>query len=495
MRDGFLAIYHKLPSPARNAAATLRGMYLRRWRYNTESDQLRDETIERDSWSAAAWKENTEERIARLLHRAATRVPYYRDMWQRRRKAGDRSSIEVLENWPILEKDDLRSNARAFVADDCNPARMFHEQTSGTTGKPLDIWRSRRTVAQLYALVDARTLHWHGVSPNARWARLGGQLVIPMKQQRPPFWVWNAAMRQLYLSTYHLSPTLLPSYLDALKRYRIEYIAGYPSSVQALAHQALIDNRTDIKLQVCFTNAEPVTDEQRETIQAAFGCPVRETYGMAEMVAAASECEKGGLHQWPEIGHVEVWSNGRAAADGESGEFICTGLLNWDMPLIRYRVGDRGRRPETASTCECGRALPLFGEIDGRTTDMLITADGRQVFWLNPVFYGLPLRASQIIQNSLDQLTVLVSPAPGFGTQTTRTIEERLRGRMGDMQVDIQTVTEIPRSSNGKLSAVVCKLSPEEKQRALQVPPSAGTVSPRSSAGAGNSAGNQPQAG
>ena len=34
---------------------------------------------------------------------------------------------------------------------------------------------------------------------------LGGQLVAPVTQTKPPFWVWNAGLNQLYLSSYHLS--------------------------------------------------------------------------------------------------------------------------------------------------------------------------------------------------------------------------------------------------------------------------------------------------
>src|SRR5690606_40769215 len=70
-----------------------------------------------------------------------------------------------------------------LVADDCNIRRMFHEQTSGTTGKPLDIWRMRGTVEGLYALAAARAEEWYGLPATARFARLGGQLVTPVRQQ------------------------------------------------------------------------------------------------------------------------------------------------------------------------------------------------------------------------------------------------------------------------------------------------------------------------
>src|SRR5207249_10246507 len=67
---------------------------------------------------------------------------------------------------------------------------------------------SRLTVETLYALSVTRTREWHGVSRSDRWAMLGGQLVVATERRRPPFWVWNAALRQLYMSSYHLAPDL-----------------------------------------------------------------------------------------------------------------------------------------------------------------------------------------------------------------------------------------------------------------------------------------------
>ena len=38
------------------------------------------------------------------------------------------------------------------------------------------------------------------------------------------------------------------------------------------------------------------TDSQRQVIGEAFGCPVRESYGVAEIVATSTECDEGRLH-------------------------------------------------------------------------------------------------------------------------------------------------------------------------------------------------------
>src|SRR5207302_1358172 len=117
---------------------------------------------------------------------------------------------------------------------------------------------------------------------------------------------------------------------------------------------------------VAITSAEPLREWERETIAAAFGCPVRETYGMSETVAWASECERGTLHLWPEVGLIEVLADGRVTAPGEFGEFICTGLLNADFPLIRCRLGDAGRLAPSGALCACGRTLPALAAVHGR---------------------------------------------------------------------------------------------------------------------------------
>ncbi|HEV8400731.1 MAG TPA: ATP-grasp domain-containing protein [Gemmatimonadales bacterium] len=467
MSSLLLKLYHQLPSPARAAAATLRGLYLRAWRYGAGSDRLVDEALAREHWTAAQWQSWREERLAFVLHRAATRVPYYRAHWEERRRRGDTASWELLEHWPILEKDALRAQPEAFVADDCNISRMFAEQTSGTTGKPLRLWRRRDTVQGLYAIATARTRRWYGVTPDDRWARLGGQLVTPVAQQRPPFWVWNAALHQLYMSTYHLAPALVPHYLDALKEYGIASLSGYTSSLYALAQEILRVGRTDLRMKVVITNAEPVTPQQRETIARAFQCPVQETYGMAEAAVAASQCPAGRLHQWPEVGILEVCDGDHAAPLGAFGEFIATGLLNADMPLIRYRTGDCGRLPAEDTPCSCGRTLPAIESVDGRTNDLLITRDGRKVFWLNPVFYGLPVRQGQIVQETLERIRVRYAPAAEFSPAVGQEIIKRLRERMGDVEVVLEQVVELPRGANGKLRAVLCNLSPADLATAL----------------------------
>jgi phenylacetate-CoA ligase len=460
MGDRLLHFYHALPAPLRSVAATVRGYRLRWWRYGPDSDRLVAEALERDRWPAERIRAWQEERLAALLQRAATRVPYYREHWAERRRRGDNASIELLENWPVLTKDLLRAHPEAFVADDVPLRRLFAVNTSGTTGKPLRLWRSRRASTEYYALLEARFRRWNGVSWRDGWAILGGQVVVPPDASRPPYWVWNAAMHQLYLSANHVSPRTVGAYAEALARYGVNHLSSYTSSAAELARLCLAAGVSYRGFKVVITGAEPVLPAQRAVIEQAFGAPVRETYGMVEIVAGSSECDHGALHVWPELGVIEVLADDADSAvpAGTTGRLVCTGLVNTDMPLIRYAVGDRGSLSAPTAPCACGRTLPVMGRVEGRTNDLLIAPDGRRVYWLNPVFYGLSVHEAQIVQEALDVVRIRLVPGAGFGDADGGVITGRLRDRMGDVRVILEQVEAIPRGPNGKFQAVVCQL-------------------------------------
>ena len=457
----WLKVYHQLPYPAKVLAASARGRRLERWRYGPDTERLVDEVLARDDWTPAQWDAWREERLAFVLHRAATRVPYYRDQWARRRAAGDRAAPDVLANWPSLSKDALRAQPHAFLADDCDPATMYYEHTSGTTGKPLHLWHSRETLNAWYALTEARMHRWYGLSREDRWAILGGQLVAPVERDRPPFWVWNFALRQLYLSAYHLTPDNIAAYLEAIRRHEVVYLLGYPSGLYTLARVALERGLAAPHLRVVIGNAEPLLAHQREAIAAAFGCPARETYGMAEYAAAASDCEHGRLHLWPEAGHVELLADeGDAAVPaGMPGRLVATALLNADMPLIRYETGDRATL--ATEPCACGRGLPVLAAIEGRVDDMIVTPDGRHIGRLDPVFKAdLPIHEAQIIQTTPDTLRVLYVPTAAYTPGDGEALIGRIHDRVGPaMRVVLEAVPAIPRTANGKFRAVISEVN------------------------------------
>ncbi|MCS7279981.1 MAG: hypothetical protein NZ530_08045, partial [Thermodesulfobacteriaceae bacterium] len=408
------------------------------------------------------WKVWQEERLAYVLHRARHKVPYYREYWDRRRRAGDKASWEILENWPILKKEEVRANPQAFVAEDCDVRRMFNEHTSGTTGTPLNLWVSRRTLREWYALFEARIRRWHGVSFYEPWGIFGGKPVVPFEQKTPPFWVRNYGLNQVYFSVLHIAPWSAPHYIEAIRKFKLTHLIVYTSSLHALACEVPEEDLpVTSNLKVIFTNAEPLFDFQRKKIESVFNCPVRETYGQAEMVCAASECEYGRLHWWPEVGITEILDEqGNKVDSGNAGRLIATGLLNADMPLIRYEVGDLAELgDETNNTCPCGRNLPILTKVLGRNDDVIVTEDGRKLFLLDIIFDPeFPIKEAQIVQESLHQFTIRVVPAEGWNKYYANRLAQALQERVGKVEVNVEEVNQIERTWAGKFRIIVSRL-------------------------------------
>jgi len=432
--------------------AALHGYSLKWWRYGKETDLLINDFLEHDQWTIEQIRDYQQEKICQLLTIAVLQVPYYKDYWSRRRRKGDKASWEILDNWPVLHKADIRNNPKAFVVDG---GRFFYkEHTSGSTGTPLTLYQSRKTLHKWYALYEARVRQWNEISRNDNWAIIGGQLVTKFNQLRPPFWVWNHPFHQLYLSTYHISATNVQSYFSALRDHKIQTITGYPSALTALARFAEELKLDAPSMKVIISNAEPLFDFQREVIGKTFRCPIINTYGMSELVCGASECNHGSMHIWPEAGLIEIFDDNteQLVVHNNIGRIVTTGLINLDMPLIRYETGDRGSLKY--EKCSCGKNSPLIDKIEGRMDDVIITPDGRKIGRLDPVFKtDIPIIEAQIIQEKLDTIRIKFIPGKNYDHDKQLTI--RLRERLGEINIILERVERIQRGANGKFKAVI----------------------------------------
>ena len=204
-------------------------------------------------------------------------------------------------------------------------------------------------------------------------------------------------------------------------------------------------------MRVAVTDSEPLLDYQRQAIAEAFRCPIDESYGMTEFVAAASECQLHQLHTWPEAGLIEVFDSQEGLPSGACGDLVCTGLLNADMVLIRYRVGDRGSLSPADQPCTCGRNLPKMGSLEGRIDDLFYISDGRRIGRLDDVFNAqIPICEGQMIQEAHNRIRVRYVPARNFTPDIENVIIRRLQDRMGPVEVILEQVDGVFRLPNGK---------------------------------------------
>ena len=460
-----IKLYHLLPYPLKVLLASAKGYFLYHQRYGPHTQQLVEEASERESWKATRWDDWQHSKLERILHLAATQVPYYRAYWDKQRSLGDRSSFYDLNNWPVLTKNEVRKNPTAFLCDGVNTNRLYEEHTSGSTGMPLRLWIKFDDLGKWYALFICRWLEWYGQVLGRNWGVIGGQQVAAFDRTKPPYWVWNWSGKQLYLSCYHISLDNARHYLTAIKNHNLKYMVVYPSAMYNLAYYL---NQFDLRsnsLKFILSNAEPLYPYQKEMIEEVFNCPVYNSYGLAESIIGASECVQGhALHLWPDAGVTENLAINQDSPQeaGKPGRIIATGLINTAMPLIRYETGDIGIM-NNDNACKCGRKMPIINQITGRLADCIVTKDGRLISRLAHVTEaGLPIIEMQIVQESLERINVYVVSEQLLTTEHREKITDLIHQRVGDIPIVVKQVKHIKRSANGKFRSVISKVNSQD---------------------------------
>jgi len=407
-------------------------------------------------WSEQELRDFQARKLRTILESAARDVPYYRNKY---RPLGlDFEEMELLEavaSLPLITKADVRKGGKSLISER-KRGPLFSGSTSGTTGAPLTLYQDLAAINRENAFIW-RQLTWAGLRRGDRRAWMRGDMIVPATQGKPPYWRVNHAENMLMLSSYHLSESSAPAYLDALTRFDPVVIQAYPSSIGFLATwmRSAGSRYRGSSLRGIVTSSETLSDAPRREIESVFGCRVFDWYGHFERVAAIGTCEHGRHHLLSDYSYVEM-----LPADDGLFELVGTGFHNLSTPLIRYRCGDFVRPASATGRCACGRSFPLIEEVIGRVDDSIKLVDGRSVGRLDHLFKGVEgILEAQIRQDRVDAITMLVVPSATFNDRTRETLENNTRYRLGEgIALEIRLVDAIPRTRNGKFKGVVCNI-------------------------------------
>jgi len=454
----FDIFYARLPVWAQHVAVSIYGVYWRQLRFGAGYTHFVDQYKKREYWTIDQWQVWQSEQLRHMLSACVQQVPFYREQWNSAEKqAALRGELSPV---PLLEKDPIRADPKAFLRQDMKP---FHPQTfltSGSTGTPISSYYTLPELRQSLALREVRSAGWAGVSFRKPRATFSGRMVEPAPASRGPYYRFNAAERQVYFSPFHLRPDTARQYVHALNRHRIEWATGYAVSYYLLARFMLEKGIAPPQyLKAIITTSEKLTSDMRAVMEQAYGCRIYEEYSTVENVIFASECEHGRLHISPDVSVVEILRpDGSACQPGEAGEVVVTSLSKTYQPLIRFRLGDAAMWD--AHPCPCGRHMPVLKEVVGRMEDVVIGPDGRQMVRFHGVFVNQPhVIEGQIIQEALNLIRVKIVPAIGFGVSDMDDITHRIQQRLGDsVRVIVEPVQNISRTKAGKFKAVISRI-------------------------------------
>jgi phenylacetate-CoA ligase len=460
--------YPFLPVSLQNLGISAFGYFWHKRRFGGVFKNELRKFKDRESFTYEQWSDYQLQELRKFLAHAYMNVPFYREKY---RQAGlsenDLSTIQRLDQLsklPLLEKDELRKfGTTSLMAGNKRKGTFFG--SSGSTGTPTRIFFSDYMHQRWSAGFEARIRHWAGVSKDLSRGMIGGRRILPSGTSRPPFYRYNFVEKQVYFSAYHISPTTAPNYLEAIRRYDLDYMTGYAASNFFLA-RFLDEAKLEVPpLKAVITSSEKLTKEMRQTLEKVYQCKAYDSYSGIEACGLISECEHGSLHVSPDMGIIEfLRPDGSPALPGEVAEMVCTGILNYDQPLIRYRIGDLAVLSDRI--CKCGRQLPVVQEIIGRIEDTVVGIDGREMVRFHGIFIDLPhVLEAQVVQEDYSSLTINVVPNGKISIQEQNIIRDRILSQLGKVNVSINEVESIPRGPNGKFKAVISKVKRQPQNK------------------------------
>jgi phenylacetate-CoA ligase len=412
-------------------------------------------------WSPEQLRAQQLTQLRLLLRHALDSVPYF----SRTFEGLDVRHMdwEAFERLPLLDRRTLQAEFEALSSHRLPPSHgaVSVAESSGSTGMPI---KFRTTVLSQF-FWEALTLRehlWHRRDFTGKLAAIR----VQVDDASLPDWGAPAG------SVFRTGPSAVlnvradvDTQLAWLQREDPDYLISHASNLGALAEQSLRRGLRLPRLRQARTLSETLRPDLRETVRAAWGVEVVDTYSCSEAGVIALQCP---LHE-----HYHVQSenlvvellrpDGSACGVGETGEVVLTTLHNFALPLIRYRIGDYA---EAGEACSCGRGLPVLKRILGRQRNMARLPDGRTLWPSFPAAVWrsvVPVDQFQLVQREPDLIEARFVMEREMSPDEVVRLTLLLQQRLGfPFRIEPTRVARIERPAAHKFEDFICALPPAE---------------------------------
>ena len=417
-----------------------------RYRYGKVYSNMLDNLLESSQWSVEKLKDYQTNQLKSLLDHCYKNVPYYNRMFvENGWHPLDFKSVDDLQNFPVLTKKQIMAHHDMMIADNLRHQKAYPITTSGSSGDKLKFYVNddclkREAAFNMRAYLEQGAEMYD--TPSV-WLRR----YVP-KESDSPLWYYDYELKRLYMSAYHLNSDTIHQYVEKIYQGNYQTMCTYPSSAYIFACLCEEQNLSLETIKKIHTTSEVLLKQWYDKIKQVFNITPCGHYGQMEKSSFMHQTEDSrDFHQNLEYGVDEFYDNG----DGTYG-LIATGFINWYMPFLRYKTED-------TFIMEDG----IVKEINGRTSDILVSADGCRLPGVN--FYSwidkkMPaIKLFQIIQNSEKDVTFNYVQAPQYAYDIGEEILSGLKSRLGDMNYQINMVEDIKRDEKtNKFKSIINKV-------------------------------------
>lgn len=409
-------------------------------------------------------------KLYELIKYASQNIPYYRKIIKKYDIHFSEDTIFCdIRKFPVLTKEIIREHFNELYKFRDNT--YYRNTSGGSTGEAVIFFQDKQYLE--WANATKRLFNeWAGRKPGDPMIKLWGSLRDVLKSSRS---IKGYLRQQIsgitILNSYKISEKDMYEYVKRINSIKPRLLLAFPNSIDELARFIQEHHLSIYSPPAIMTSGGLLYPEVKARIKEVFQAPVFNRYGSREVGDIASNCEKNqGLHIIPNIHYIEILDNrDKEVKAGGAGDIVITSLTNYSMPLIRYKIEDRGILSK--KECSCGRGFPLLEKVEGRVRSMFRNKQGDLIesgVFIRLFYFRDNIKQFQVIQESLDQITINLVLKDKQKLKVVekdfREISEVIKPIMGnDTKVKYNIVNEIKHSPSGKYMYTFSKIKNEAK--------------------------------
>ena len=352
-----------------------------RWKLGKSFFQFYDLLFQNEKRSFEEVKNYQFGELKRVVNQAYNNTFFYKKKYD---EAGfhpsQLKSLSDITLIPILTRAEVKENSTRMI-DKTFKGKLYQSVTSGTTAKPLTVYRNKATAQKEWAAICYQ------------WSRIGyqpgdGRIEFRGMLDKTTISIHLKHERVLRVNIVEMTEENIDLIIEAIKKSRYKFIHGYPTSICKFFN--LVEKKygsfpTEIKIEGFLLASENIFEWQIELMRKMVPeAKVICHYGQAEKVALGAWNHDENYHFIPSYSFVEV----------REQSVIGTSFINDVMPLIRYEVNDtmllKSNRPISEQTL-----YPVVDNISGRMEDITYTTEGKSV---PPALVTFPFKKLKLVE-------------------------------------------------------------------------------------------------
>ena len=350
----------------------------------------------------------------------------------------DVKDLSDLPKLPIITKTDVRNNINLI-----NQGFRFFQSigyTSGTTGSPLNIYRSPFNVftEQAY-LRNYRSI-------------LGYTIGTPMISIRGALgknstFKFNKSTNILYISSHNINCNTILFYYNLIKNFSPVAVEAFPSLLYKFCFE-LSKKGLSLNIPISFTSSETLYDFQREFVESFLHTHIYDWYGNGERTICLAQNFNNKYYPLPLYSINEYYSS----------HIVTTSLTNNTFPLIRYQVDDIVKLYNSDYLKNI--VSPDIQSIQGRAGVNIDLKDGSSVACIDHSFKGIPfLEMAQVHQFSIHSpLEIKLVVSKGFNNSHLNAFKSKFSNMVGfdtEFFISYSKMEDLTYSNSNKFSLVI----------------------------------------